>query len=105
MIQDIYPKQLNNQFIHCRPKPEDRVICIQGRDTWLLPDNSDPSYRQFQGLEGAESRYLFSIAQERFVLIAGFTEIRETAEETVARRTPPLSPAKWCGGLPGGEIG
>ncbi|MDD5931835.1 MAG: NAD(+) diphosphatase, partial [Oscillospiraceae bacterium] len=41
---------------------------IQGRHTWLLPDNSYPACRHFAGLEGVEYRYLFSIDGERFFL-------------------------------------
>ena len=68
MIQDIFPKHLNNHYVDCQPGPEDSVICIQGRHTWLLPDNSYPACRHFAGLEGVEYRYLFSIDGERFFL-------------------------------------
>lgn len=83
MIQDILPKQLNNQYIKKPAAAEAKVIsfyegCIYCR--WeetmeFLTYRELTAYYSMKGQEVPECRYLFSVAEEDFFLLMSETPL------------------------------
>ena len=100
MIQDILPLHLQNQYE--KKQPDDTSYMMIYRENKILVREGETlaflTYRELQeicetaGEMAPQSIYLFSVGEETYFLtelpehlIAGFTEIGETAEETVMR--------------------
>ncbi|MDO5402777.1 MAG: NAD(+) diphosphatase [Eubacteriales bacterium] len=78
MIQDIYPKHLDNHYEPYKPAGKDTIFCFEGSEI-LAKDNGEseliyPVYEEFASkTSDAEYKYiyLFSIDDDRFFLAMG----------------------------------
>lgn len=80
MIQDIFPKHLDNQYKPEKPAGQDRVFFFRGMSILgrTLENRLDyPHYAEFENAEGSYSYiYLFAVDSERFFLALDRDELQ-----------------------------
>lgn len=77
MIQDIFPKKLNNQFrINELPQPDDIVLVFKGAELLIKNTENEELVFPSAGDYGeSDYTYLFSVDNEKYFLTAGDREI------------------------------
>lgn len=69
MIQDIFPKKLNNAYHSCSPRPEDRRLCLDGEGRICVGvRDGNISFPAWGDGPAAGAVYLFSVDEVRYFL-------------------------------------
>lgn len=79
MIQDIYPKKFDNQYVPVRPKSFSLLVIVRG-DTLLIRQEADGiTFPRFCDLSGCEGNtvYLFSINEQAYFTVLDLGNITD----------------------------